>query len=141
MDLYCGTGTIGLFLASKVKKVIGIEENPAAIEDAKINAAQNNISNIEFMCGRVKNILKFNTFSPDVIVVDPPRSGMVPKALKRIGEIECPYIIYVSCNPVTMARDINDLKAHNYVLQSLQPVDMFPNTFHMETICLLKRIN
>ncbi|MBT6121680.1 23S rRNA (uracil(1939)-C(5))-methyltransferase RlmD [bacterium] len=141
MDLYCGTGTIGLFLASKVKKVIGIEENPAAIEDAKINASQNNISNIEFMCGRVKNILKFNTFSPDVIVVDPPRSGMVPKALKRIGEIECPYIIYVSCNPVTMARDINDLKAHNYVLQSLQPVDMFPNTFHMETISLLKRMN
>ena len=84
MDLYCGTGTIGLSMAPYVKEVIGIEENPSATRDAAINAELNNIKNIVFKTGRVKNILKFESFNPNLVVVDPPRSGLVPKALKAL---------------------------------------------------------
>jgi 23S rRNA (uracil1939-C5)-methyltransferase len=140
IDLYCGTGTIGLYLSKHVKKVIGIEENTSSINDAEKNATINNISNTKFMLGRVKNILKFNSFNVDWVIVDPPRSGMVPKALKRMIELDAPKITYVSCNPVTLLRDLKIICEAGYEIQTFQPVDMFPNTFHIESIVVLEKI-
>lgn len=134
LDLYCGTGTIGLYFAKHVKKVIGIEEIPQAIEDAKINAKLNQISNADFICGNVKNILKFNTFNVDCIITDPPRSGMSNKAIKRLLELNAKQIIYVSCNPMTLIRDLKTFNEYGYNIDIIQPVDMFPNTFHIEAI-------
>lgn len=139
LDLYCGTGTIGLYLAPHCKNVIGIEENPAAVKDAHKNATDNGVENIEFIEGRVKNILKFNTFTPDVVVVDPPRSGMVPKALRRIIDLNASKLIYVSCNPNTLARDLAQLRQAGYSPTLIQPVDMFPNTYHVECIVRLTK--
>ena len=138
LDLYCGTGTIGLFLSQHVNHVIGIEENPYAIEDAKLNTKKNNIKNIEYRCGRVKNILKFESFDVDCVIVDPPRSGMVPKALKRLCDLKCKKIIYVSCHPVTLLRDLKEFQKHNYKISTFIPVDMFPNTFHIESVVKLE---
>lgn len=138
LDLYCGTGTIGLFLSKQVKHVIGIEENPHAIEDAKTNSIKNNISNIEFRCGRVKNILKFESFDVDCVVVDPPRSGMTPKALRRLCDLKCKKIIYVSCHPITLLRDLAEFKEQGYRVTSFIPVDMFPNTYHIESVVKLE---
>mgnify|MGYP001200312596 CR=1 FL=1 len=134
LDLYCGTGTIGLFLAKQVKKIIGIEENPYAIEDAKNNCIKNEINNAEFRCGRVKNILKFETFDVDCVIVDPPRSGMVPKALRRLCELQCKKIVYVSCHPITLLRDLKEIQTYGYKITTLIPVDMFPNTYHVECV-------
>ncbi|RAP34789.1 23S rRNA (uracil(1939)-C(5))-methyltransferase RlmD [Candidatus Marinamargulisbacteria bacterium SCGC AG-439-L15] len=139
LDLYCGAGTIGLFLAPYVQEVIGIEENPSAIEDAKENARLNGIKKTTYYCGRVKNILKFNSFSPDCIIVDPPRSGMVPKAVKRLCEIQAPTLIYVSCNPNTLIRDLDIITENNYSICDLKIIDQFPNTYHLETVVLLKK--
>lgn len=139
LDLYCGTGTIGLFCAPYVKKIIGIEEIPAAVEDASKNAKRNGISNAEFYCGRVKNILKFQTFTPDVVVIDPPRAGMVPKALQRIINLDCDKLIYVSCNPVTLMRDLEAFSEAGYTTETIVPVDMFPNTFHIECVARLTK--
>lgn len=140
LDLYCGTGSIGLFLAKDAQKIIGIEEIEAAIEDARRNAELNNIKNTEFFAGRVKNILKFNEFKPDLVVVDPPRSGMVPKALKRLLELNAPRIIYVSCNPASMAENLIDICLAGYQIDAVKPVDMFPNTLHVECVVSLSRI-
>ena len=138
LDLYSGTGTIGLFIAREVKKVIGIEENPAAIVDANKNKTLNNIDNIEFFEGRVKNILKFNTFDADCVIVDPPRSGLVPKALMRIVDLNAPKLVYVSCHPLTLLRDLKVIMAKGYVLKRFIPVDMFPNTTHIESVTYLE---
>jgi 23S rRNA (uracil1939-C5)-methyltransferase len=139
LDLYCGTGSIGLFCAPYVKEIIGIEEVPEAIEDAKRNALINKIRNTTFFCGRVKNILKFEKFSPNCIVIDPPRAGIVPKALKRIIDINCKKIVYVSCNPVTLSRDLVEFETAGYSINKIIPVDMFPNTFHIETVVQLTK--
>jgi 23S rRNA (uracil1939-C5)-methyltransferase len=139
LDLYCGTGTIGLFCSPYVKKIIGIEEIPAAVEDASKNAQRNGISNAEFYCGRVKNILKFQTFNPDVVVIDPPRAGMVPKALQRIINLDCKKLVYVSCNPVTLLRDLKIFSEAGYTTETIIPVDMFPNTFHIECVARLTK--
>lgn len=140
LDLYCGIGTIGAYLARQVKSVIGIEEVPQAIEDAERNRKFNGIENMSFRTARVKNGLKFETFTPDVVIVDPPRSGMVPKALRRVLELAAETIIYVSCNPASMLEDMSACEAAGYVVASIQPVDMFPNTVHLETVTLLKRV-
>ncbi|MFT5170295.1 MAG: 23S rRNA (uracil1939-C5)-methyltransferase [Candidatus Marinamargulisbacteria bacterium] len=137
LDLYCGTGTIGLSMAKRVNQVIGIEENPSATSDAEKNAAANKIENITFITGRVKNILKFNSFSPDLVIVDPPRNGMAPKALRRMTELAAKKLIYVSCNPLTLFNDLKLICEAGYSVKEIQPVDMFPNTFHMETIVRL----
>ncbi len=137
LDLYCGTGAIGLYISRNVKKVIGIEENEQAVRDAEKNAEYNSIVNIEFIAGRVKNILKFNNYKADCIIIDPPRAGIVPKALKRILDLRVKKIIYVSCNPVTLLRDLNEMKASGYKVERFLPVDMFPNTFHIESIVRL----
>lgn len=141
MDLYCGTGTIGLSMAPYVQQVIGIEENPSATADAAENAKRNDVSNIQFRTGRVKNILKFEQFEADVVVVDPPRSGLVPKALRRTAEIGAERLIYVSCNPTTLCRDLKEFSNLGYRVEEVVGVDMFPNTYHIETVTRLVKIN
>ena len=138
LDLYCGTGTIGLYVSNNEGNLTGIEEIEDAIDNAKENAALNNIENTHFFSGRVKNILKFNSFNTDIIIVDPPRSGMNPKALKRTAELNCKEIIYVSCNPITLVRDLKELMTYNYKVDSFIPVDMFPHTYHLECVVKLK---
>ncbi len=140
-DLYTGTGTIANFVAKKAKKVIGIEYVPEAIEDAKVNSDINQISNTEFFAGDMKDILT-NSFiekhgKPDVIITDPPRAGMHPDVVNSLLKANPPKIVYVSCNPATQARDINLLDA-NYKVTKVQPVDMFPHTYHVENIVLLE---
>lgn len=140
LDLYCGTGTIGLLVAPYVQHVIGIEEIPEAIENAKKNAALNNCDNADFFCGRVKNLLKFNQYDVDVAIVDPPRSGMVPKALRRLIEQAPKQIMYISCNPATLLRDLHHFIDAGYTLTTFIPVDMFPHSFHLECIVRLDMV-
>jgi 23S rRNA (uracil1939-C5)-methyltransferase len=139
LDLYSGLGSIGLFLSHSARYVIGIEENEHAVEDAKKNALLNGVSSIEFRTGRVKNILKFEKFEADCIVTDPPRSGMAIKALTRMAAVGAPRIIYVSCNPVSLFEELAALETLGYVVDVIQPVDMFPHTVHVETVVRLIR--
>lgn len=141
-DLYTGTGTIANFVAHQAKKVVGVEYIPAAIEDAKINSAINNISNTTFFAGDMKDVLS-NEFikqngKPDVIITDPPRAGMHEDVTKKILEIEPDRIVYVSCNPATQARDLQILDS-KYKVTKVQPVDMFPQTHHVENVVLLEK--
>lgn len=137
LDLYCGTGSIGLFLAEYMPTILGIEEIPQAIENAKQNAKANNISNTTFICGTVKKGMESLDFAPDIIITDPPRSGMNPKDLAAMIAFQAKGILYVSCNPMTLGRDLDILIQNGYRLQSVQPVDMFPHTFHIECIAQL----
>ncbi|MBT5856200.1 23S rRNA (uracil(1939)-C(5))-methyltransferase RlmD [bacterium] len=137
LDLYCGTGTIGLYLAPHVKFVTGIEEVESATEDAHRNAQMNQIQNIRFITGNVKNILKQTPITANIIIMDPPRAGIAPKALRRIIGLRAKKIVYVSCNPNTMARDLEQLEESGYTVQSMRLMDMFPNTYHVETITVL----
>lgn len=143
-DLYTGTGTIANFLAEKARKVIGIESIEQAIEDAKENAAFNNIANTTFLAGDAKELFNEALFAeygaPDVLVTDPPRSGMHKDLVETIARARPKKIVYVSCNPATQARDIA-LLADAYSLEKVQPVDMFPHTHHVENIVLLKLKN
>ncbi|MBL0328820.1 MAG: 23S rRNA (uracil(1939)-C(5))-methyltransferase RlmD [Bacteroidetes bacterium] len=140
-DLYTGTGTIANFVAHQAKKVVGVEYVPAAIEDAKINSELNKISNTVFYAGDMKDVLN-NEFinengKPDVIITDPPRAGMHEDVTKKILEIEPNRIVYVSCNPSTQARDLQLLDS-KYKVIKVQPVDMFPQTHHVENVVLLE---
>ena len=142
LDLYCGAGTIGLSMADKVKKVIGVEIIPEAIEDAKINAEINGITNAEFICGdapEAAEILKDRGIKPDVIIVDPPRKGCAAELLDTIVEMNPKRLVYVSCDPATLARDCAILKEKGYEVKKVTPVDMFPRTAHVETVVLLSR--
>jgi len=140
-DLYTGTGTIANYISRKSKKVIGIDYIADAIEDAKINSQLNNIINTEFFAGDIKETLNDDFISvhghPDVIITDPPRSGMHPDVVKKISETNVSRIVYVSCNPATQARDIA-LLAENYRVVKTQAVDMFPHTSHVENVALLE---
>ncbi len=143
-DLYTGTGTIANFVAHQAKKVVGVEYVPAAIDDAKINSGLNNINNTSFYAGDMKDVLN-NDFinengKPDVIITDPPRAGMHEDVTKKILEIEPNRIVYVSCNPSTQARDLQLLDA-KYKVTKVQPVDMFPQTHHVENVVLLELKN
>ncbi|MEG0361064.1 MAG: 23S rRNA (uracil(1939)-C(5))-methyltransferase RlmD [Longicatena sp.] len=143
LDLYCGVGTISMFLAQKAKKVIGIEIVPQAIEDAKNNAKLNNISNIEFICSDAATIAKElseTKLRPDIIVVDPPRKGCDESTLQSMVAMNPNKIIYVSCDPATLARDLKMLYEHNYKADKIQPVDMFPYSFHVENVALMSKI-
>ncbi len=139
-DLYCGTGSIGIFVSPKAKKIIGVEVIEDAIEDAKKNAALNKIDHAHFFAGDVIKICNDDFFArhgrPDVIITDPPRAGMHEKLVIKLLEIAAPRIVYVSCNTATLARDIN-LLAEKYTVQKIQPVDMFPHTHHIECVVLL----
>jgi 23S rRNA (uracil1939-C5)-methyltransferase len=140
-DLYCGTGSIGIFVSRKAKKIIGVEMIAAAIEDAKENAALNNLSSAEFIAGDVIEICNDDFFKshgkPDVIITDPPRAGMHEKLVRKILDIAAPVVVYVSCNPATQARDLN-LLDEKYEVTRVQPVDMFPHTHHIENVVQLK---
>ena len=140
-DLYCGTGSIGIFVSKKAGKIIGVEMIEAAIEDARENAAMNNLTAAEFIAGDVIDICNDEFFEthgrPDVIITDPPRAGMHPKLVNKILEIAAPVIVYVSCNPATQGRDLN-LLGEKYEVTKVQPVDMFPHTYHIENVVQLK---
>jgi 23S rRNA (uracil1939-C5)-methyltransferase len=140
-DLYCGTGSIGIFLSKNAKKIIGVEVIEEAIEDAKENAALNNINHAEFFAGDVIKICNDEFFAqhgrPDVIITDPPRAGMHEKLVNKLLEMAAPKIVYVSCNTATQARDLG-LLSEKYVIEKIQPVDMFPHTHHIECVVLLK---
>ena len=139
-DLYTGTGTIALFMAQVANKVVGIESVPEAIKAAKQNAINNNISNTTFLVGDMRNVFDENLWlahgTPDILVTDPPRDGMHPKVVKRLNELRIPRIVYVSCNSATQARDLDTLN-EVYKVDTIQPIDMFPQTHHVENILVL----
>ena len=137
LDIYCGIGTISLCAAKVAKKVIGVEIVDAAIEDAKKNAAANNLDNTEFYCGAAEGIvptLIMKGERPDVVIIDPPRKGSDEKTLSAILAAAPQRIVYVSCNPATLARDAKFLTDGGYTLTAVTPVDMFPNTEHIESV-------
>ncbi len=140
-DLYCGTGSIGIFVSGQAKKVIGVEMIEEAIQDARENAALNNIDHAVFFAGDVIKICNDEFFAthgrPDVVITDPPRAGMHEKLVNKLLEIASPRIVYVSCNTATQARDLN-LLSEKYYVEKIQPVDMFPHTHHIECVVLLK---
>ncbi len=135
VDLYCGTGTIGIYLSKYFNCIIGIELNKQAVEDAKENAKINSVNNIEFYAGDVGKIIN-DQIKADVIVVDPPRSGLDKRTKDILLKIKANKIVYVSCNPLTLARDIKELD-NGYKLGKITLVDMFPNTHHVESVCVL----
>jgi 23S rRNA (uracil1939-C5)-methyltransferase len=142
-DLYTGTGTIANFVARNAKQVIGIEYIEPAIVDARINSAQNNIANTLFYAGDMKDVLTSDFIAqhgkPDVIITDPPRAGMHPDVVEMLLQTAPEKIVYVSCNPATQARDLALMKEH-YKIEKVQPVDMFPQTHHVENVVLLKKL-
>jgi len=139
-DLYCGIGTIGIFASEYVKKVYGIEIVKQAIEDAKENAKLNNIENIEFYAGDVEkvfaNLMKNKQVYPDIIIVDPPRKGLDESTINNILAVEPKKVVYISCNPATMVRDMK-LLSEKYEIGNIKPVDMFPFTSHVECVTVL----
>jgi len=141
-DLYCGTGSIGIFVSPQAKKIVGIELIKEAIDDARENAARNNVQNAHFFAGDVIDICDDAFFEhhgqPDVVITDPPRAGMHEKLVNKLLQIAAPKIVYVSCNPATQARDLALLDAL-YTVEKVQPVDMFPHTHHIENVVLLKK--
>lgn len=140
-DLYCGTGSIGIFVSRQAKKIIGVETVAEAVEDAKENAALNKIEEASFFAGDVIDVCNDAFFEkngrPDVIITDPPRAGMHEKLVRKLLDMEAPLIVYVSCNPATQARDLAMLD-EKYTVEKIQPVDMFPHTHHIENVAQLK---
>ncbi len=142
-DLYTGTGTIALFVASLAKKVIGIEYIQEAIDDAVINSKINGIENCHFFAGDMRNVLNPEFIEkngePDVIILDPPRAGIHPDVAKVIIDIKPAIIVYISCNPASQARDLAKM-SQDYRITNVQPLDMFPHTHHLENIVRLERV-
>ncbi|HIW22123.1 MAG TPA: 23S rRNA (uracil(1939)-C(5))-methyltransferase RlmD [Candidatus Dorea intestinavium] len=143
-DIYCGTGTISLFLAKQAKAVYGIEIVPSAILDARKNAEYNKRANVTFMLGdaaqKLPELLHMGV-KPEVVVIDPPRAGCEERVLKAIAGVKPKRIVYVSCNPSTLARDLALLEKEGYKTSKVQPVDMFPQTYHVETVVLMSRVD
>ncbi len=144
LDLYCGTGTLTLLLARQSREAVGVESAPAAIAAADRNARRNRIANARFVCGEARRVLRewargerSNPVRPQVVVVDPPRAGLHPRVVARIAELAPRRIVYVSCNPATLARDVKDFSAAGYGLDSVTPFDMFPHTPHIECVARL----
>ena len=138
LDLYCGTGTIGLFVGGKA--IVGVEINESAIHDANINKNLNSIGNCKFICGDSGKVLKGLDKNFDVVIVDPPRSGLSPLSINEVISVGAKRVIYVSCDPVTLARDLNIFKEF-YDIKEISLFDLFPNTNHVESVCLLvKRV-
>ena len=139
LDLYCGIGSIGIYISDLVNNVIGIDYNLSNIEDANKNKELNNIENISFICDKVEN--RIDSFKDiDLIIVDPPRSGLDNKTKRYLKEINPETIIYVSCDPATLSRDLNDLIDY-YNIKEITPVNMFPRTYHVESVSVLSRRN
>lgn len=144
LDLYCGIGTITLFMAKKAKHVIGIEIVPEAIVNAKENASLNHIENVDFICSDAASYaskVAEENQKIDVICVDPPRKGCDEITLQSIIKMDPTRIVYVSCDPSTLARDLKYLSEHDYEVKEIQPVDMFPNSYHVETVVLMSRVH
>lgn len=141
-DLYCGLGSIGLLLASRVRRVVGVESHPEAVRLAMLNAEQNGVRNSAFHAGDALMALKPDFQrrhgKPDTVILDPPRVGLHPDVARALIRARPPRIVYTSCNPATLARDLQLLSEH-YQLEAVQPVDMFPQTFHIETVAALSR--
>ncbi len=138
LDLYSGTGTIPIFLAEGAREVVGMEIVPSAVQDAERNCRTNGIDNCRFVLGDIRDQLAALDVAPDVMVIDPPRDGMHKDVLKQVMQTAPQRIVYVSCNPATLARDINTLK-DLYRIAEVQPVDMFPHTWHIESVARLER--
>ena len=142
IDLYCGTGTIGLSMANKAKKVLGIEIIPQAIENARENARINDIENAEFICSDAANAaekLSENNTHPDVVVVDPPRKGCDSVVIESVCKMSPKRVVYVSCDPETLARDLAVFELKGFKVLEVTPVDMFPRTQHVETVVLMSQ--
>jgi 23S rRNA (uracil1939-C5)-methyltransferase len=141
-DLYCGTGTLGICAAQRAKQVVGIEISPESALDARSNAALNGMKNVTIFSGAVRHVLgsllqEHNIPAPDVVMVDPPRPGLDPDALKQLVILNPAKILYVSCNPDTQVENIAELIQHGYKITSIQPVDQFPQTYHIENVVVL----
>lgn len=144
LDLYCGAGTITQVMARHAGRVIGAEIVPEAIEDAKANAKRNNVENVEFFCGDASAVaadLAARGLRPDVICVDPPRKGLAPEVVRAAAQMAPQRIVYVSCDPATLARDVKLFGQEGYEAVRAAAVDMFPGTANVETICLLSKLN
>ena len=138
LDLYSGTGTIAIFLSDAAREVVGMEIVASAVEDAEHNCRTNHIGNCRFVLGDIRERLADLKDSPDVMIIDPPRDGMHKDVLKQVMQTAPPRIVYVSCNPATLARDISLLK-DDYRIAEVQPVDMFPHTWHIESVARLEK--
>lgn len=142
-DLYCGTGVLGICASKHVKEVIGIELSPESALDARNNAQRNGCDNVTIISGAVRNVLEQllekNAPLPDVIIVNPPRPGLDPKALKHLLELAPPKILYISCNPITQAIDVAILIESGYRISAIQPIDQFPQTYHVENVVVLDK--
>lgn len=141
LDLYCGTGTIGLSMARNAREVVGVEVVPQAVENAQENARRNGIGNARFLCAdaaQAAQQLAQEGVRPDTVILDPPRKGCAPELLRTIAEMGPERVVYVSCDPATLARDLQRMGQWGYVPQRVQPVDMFPGTGHVETCVLLR---
>ena len=140
-DLYSGTGTIANFVAAHCERVVGLEYVRTAVADARVNSEINGITNAQFVAGDIKDLLQPALIEkhgkPDVIITDPPRTGMHPDVVKQLLAIAVPRLVYISCNPATQARDVA-LLAEKYEVKQMQPVDMFPHTHHVENVTLLE---
>ena len=142
LDLYCGIGTITLCLAKAAKRVIGAEIVPPAIRDAKENALRNHVENAEFFCGDAADIaakLESDGLRPDVVTVDPPRKGLAPEVIASVAAMGPEKVVYVSCDPATLGRDVKIFREFGYEAKRAAAVDMFPGTAHVETVVLLSR--
>lgn len=140
-DLYCGVGTLSLFMSKKASKVLGIELIDVAVENAKFNALENGVNNVSFIKGDMKDVFTSSMIdefgAPDVLITDPPRAGMHPDVVERLCTLKVPKIVYVSCDSSTMARDLSILSS-TYEIVKVQPVDMFPQTYHIESVAQLR---
>ncbi len=142
LDLYCGAGTIGLSMASRVQSLIGVEIVPEAVEDAKRNAAENGVENARFLCAdasKAAKTLEAEGICPDVVVLDPPRKGCDESLIETVANMNPDRVVYVSCDPATLARDVKRFALSGYVCKKAQAVDMFPRTAHVESVVLLER--
>jgi 23S rRNA (uracil1939-C5)-methyltransferase len=143
LDLYCGTGTIGLSLADRVEHVTGVELVAEAVKAARENGELNGVTNVEFIEANATDYLRNlenEDDAYDLVILDPPRAGLHPKALKHIMRMSPPGILYISCNPATFARDVAQLVGRGYAIGEVQPVDMFPHTMHIEVVAYLSRL-
>ena len=137
LDLYCGTGTIGIYISDLVDSVVGVDYSKSGIEDANKNKKLNNCTNIDFICDKVENVIdQFNDI--DLVIVDPPRAGLDTKTIQNIKRIGSKDLVYISCDPVTLARDLKEL-SYIYEVVEVKPYNMFPRTYHVESVVFLRR--
>lgn len=139
LDLYCGTGTIGIYISDVVNRVLGIDMSESSINNALDNRELNNIKNVEFVCSKVEDYIDKIIGKHDLVVVDPPRAGLDKKTVEYLKKISSNAIIYISCDPATMARDLSQL-SDIYKIESIKPFNMFPKTYHVECVCVLKHL-